>query len=77
MRRGLARERLLERDLEIVAQVRAALAARRAAAPRPRCAAAPSPKRSSKMSDMKAANSLPNRGRPPPPWLKAAWPKRS
>ena len=73
--RGLAGERLLERDLQIVAQVRAALAARAAGRRRP--PPIMSPNRSSKMSDIEAAkSSLESAGRRLP-FSKAAWPKRS
>ena len=66
---------LLERDLHVVAEVGAALAAasgcRRGGAPPMK-----SPKMSSKMSDIEAAKS-PLKPAPLPPFSKAAWPKRS
>ena len=68
---GLAGEGLLERDLEIVAEVGAALAAGAALRRRRK-----PPKNSSKMSEKeeKPAAPAPN---PPPPFSKARWPKRS
>ena len=74
---GLAGEGLLERDLQVVAKVGAALAAAaRLPPPRPP-PPMKSPNMSSKMSDIEAAKSPAKPPAPPPPFSKAAWPKRS